>query len=123
MSAVVITNYGRPNERRQTLTLRLDKVKEMVDIGEVAIGGGAAAVTDAGPAPRVTRAMVEALRRGAERSEVEQRLGPPSRVERSGVTVLVYLTAEGNQVRLGFGPALLWAREIHEGAERVLTLR
>jgi Ca-activated chloride channel homolog len=123
VSAVVITNYGRPNERRQTLTLRLDKVKEMVDIGEVTIGAGAAAVTDATPARRVTRAMVEALQRGAERAEVERQLGAPSRVERSGVTVLVYVTAEGNEVRLGFGPALLWAREIHQGAERDLTLR
>jgi hypothetical protein len=123
VAAVVITNFGRPNERRQTLTLRLDNVKEMVDIGEVTIGGSATAVTDAKSAPRVTRAMVEALALGAERAEVERRLGPPSRVEGSGVTVLVYMTAEGNQVRLGFGPALLWAREIHQGAERDLTLR
>jgi Ca-activated chloride channel family protein len=123
VAAVVITNFGRPNERRQTLTLRLDKVREMVDIGEVTIGGGAAPVTDARPAPRVTRAMVEGLPRGAERADVERRLGPPSRVERSGVTVLVYMTAEGNDVRLGFGPALLWAREVYQGAERDLTLR
>jgi hypothetical protein len=123
VAAVVITNFGRPNERRQTLTLRLDKVKEMVDIGEVTIGGSAAAVTDAKPAPRVTRAMIEALPRGAERADVERRLGPASRVEQSGVTVLVYMTAEGNEVRLGFGPALLWAREVYRGAERDLTLR
>ena len=123
VAAVVITNFGRPNERRQTLTLRLDNVKEMVDIGEVTIGGSAAAVTDARPASRVTRAMVEALPRGAERADVERRLGPPARVERSGVTVLVYPTADGTEVRLGFGPALLWAREVSRGAERELTLR
>lgn len=123
VAAVVITNYGRPNERRQTLTLRLDKVKEMVDIGEVTIGGGPAAVTDARPAPRVTRAMIEALTKGAERADVERQLGPPARVERSGVTMLVYATADGTEVRLGFGPALLWAREVSRGAERELTLR
>jgi len=123
VAAVVITNYGRPNERRQTLTLRLDKVKEMVDIGEVTIGGGASAVTDAKPAPRVTRAMIESLTKGAERADVERQLGSPSRVERSGVTVLVYPTADGTEVRLGFGPALLWAREVFRGAERELTLR
>ena len=123
VAAVVITNYGRPNERRQTLTLRLDKVKEMVDIGEVTIGGGASAVTDAKPAPRVTRAMIESLTKGAERADVERQLGSPSRVERSGVTVLVYQTADGTEVRLGFGPALLWAREVFRGAERELTLR
>jgi hypothetical protein len=67
--------------------------------------------------------MVEALARGAERADVERQLGSPGRVERSGVTVLVYLTADGTEVRLGFGPALLWAREVSRGAERELTLR
>ena len=123
VAAVVITNFGRANERRQTLTLRLDKVKEMVDIGEVTIGGSAAATTGVKPSTRVTRAMIEALPRGAERAEVERQLGPPTRVERSGVTLLVFMTTEGNEVRLGFGPGLLWAREVHQGAERELTLR
>jgi hypothetical protein len=122
VAAVVITNYGRPNERRQTLTLRLDKVKEMVDVGEVTIGGSAT-VTDAKPAPRVTRAAVETLTKGADRVEVERQLGGPARVERSGITVLVYLTPDGTEIRLGFGPALLWAREVYRGAERELTLR
>ena len=123
VTAVVITNYGRPNERRQTLTLRLDKVKDMVDVGEVTIGGGAVPVTGVKPASKITRTMVEALARGAERADVERQLGAPARVERSGVTVLVYLTADGTEVRLGFGPALLWAREVFKGAERELTLR
>jgi hypothetical protein len=89
----------------------------------VTIGGSAAAVTDARPAPRVTRAMVETLTKGAERADVERQLGSPARVERSGVTVLVYLTADGSEVRLGFGPALLWAREVSRGAERDVNLR
>lgn len=33
--ATVITNFGRPNERRRTLTLRLSDDKEVVDIGSV----------------------------------------------------------------------------------------
>lgn len=38
VTATVITNFGRVDERRQVLTLRLESVKEMVDIGEVTIG-------------------------------------------------------------------------------------
>jgi Ca-activated chloride channel homolog len=121
VTANVITNYGRADEKRQVLTLRLESVKETVDIGEVTIGGGSA--TQAKPAARVTRAAIEALSRGAERADVERALGAPERVEGSGVAILVYRTTEGTEVRLGFGPALLWARESHQGAERELSLR
>ena len=121
VTATVITNYGRADEKRQVLTLRLESVKETVDIGEVTIGGRSA--TQAKPAARVTRAAIEALSRGAERADVERALGAPERVEGSGVAILVYRTTEGTEVRLGFGPALLWAREIHQGAERELSLR
>lgn len=121
VSAVVISNFGRADERRQKLTLRLDKVKEMVDIGEVTIGAQASA--EAKPATKVSRSSIEALAKGMERREVERKLGPPLRVEGSGVTVLVYPTVEGTEVRLAFGPGLLWAREIHPGAERELKLK
>jgi Ca-activated chloride channel family protein len=38
--ATVITDFGRPNEARQTLTPRLTEGKEVVDIGSVRFGGG-----------------------------------------------------------------------------------
>jgi Ca-activated chloride channel family protein len=39
--ATVITHFGRPNETRQTLTLRLTEEKEVVDIGSASFGGAA----------------------------------------------------------------------------------
>jgi tetratricopeptide (TPR) repeat protein len=36
--ATVITNFGRPNEQRQYLTLRLTDAKEIVNIGSVSLG-------------------------------------------------------------------------------------
>lgn len=39
VQATVITNFGRPNEKRQHLTLRLTQNKETVTIGEVKVGG------------------------------------------------------------------------------------
>jgi hypothetical protein len=121
VTATVITNFGRADERRLVLTLRLETVKDMVDIGEVTIGGGTQAARR--PATQVTRAAIEDLSRGMERADVERRLGAPERVEGSGVTTLVYRTVEGTEVRLGFGPGLLWAREVLQGAERELRLR
>lgn len=39
VQATIITNFGRSNERRQHLTLRLTQNKETVTIGEVKVGG------------------------------------------------------------------------------------
>ena len=97
VTATVITSFGRADERRRVLTLRLETVKDMVDIGAVTIGGA---------------------------TQPEQKpVTPVTRAGRSGVTTLVYRTVEGTEVRLGFGPGLLWAREVHQGAERELRLR
>ena len=38
VQATVITNFGRPDEKRQHLTLRLTQKKDVVDIGEVKLG-------------------------------------------------------------------------------------
>ena len=38
VQATVITNFGRPNEKRQSLTLRLTTNKEVVDIGAISFG-------------------------------------------------------------------------------------
>ena len=40
VTATVFTNWGRANEKRQVLTIRLDKEKEKVDIGTITFGGG-----------------------------------------------------------------------------------
>jgi len=39
VQATVITNFGRPDEKRQALTLRLTTNKEVVSIGTIKIGG------------------------------------------------------------------------------------
>jgi len=38
VQATVITDFGRPGEKRQSLTLRLTETKEIVDVGEVRVG-------------------------------------------------------------------------------------
>jgi hypothetical protein len=38
VQATIITNFGRPQEERRSLTLRLEEAREVVDIGEVSFG-------------------------------------------------------------------------------------
>jgi uncharacterized protein YfaP (DUF2135 family) len=37
VQATVITNFGKPNEKRQAMSVRLAEKKEVVDIGTVTI--------------------------------------------------------------------------------------
>jgi Ca-activated chloride channel homolog len=37
VQATIVTNFGRPNEKRQALTLRLSGAKEMIDVGTVTL--------------------------------------------------------------------------------------
>lgn len=120
VTATVVTNFGRPGEKRQALTLRLDKVRDMVDIGEIRIDGTAGNSVDA---PGLGRDSVGKLKAGMEPAEVERILGPPERIDGSGLRVFVYRLEGGSQLRLGFGPGLLWAREATPGAELELPLR
>jgi hypothetical protein len=39
VTATIFTDWGRPNQAFQTLSIRLDKAREMIDLGEVSIGG------------------------------------------------------------------------------------
>ncbi|CAA9382923.1 MAG: hypothetical protein AVDCRST_MAG64-778 [uncultured Phycisphaerae bacterium] len=49
VQATVITNFGRPNEKRQALTVRLASRQEVVDIGTVTLNPPAAAAPAAKP--------------------------------------------------------------------------
>jgi len=71
VTATVFTDWGRAAEQRQTLTLRLDQPREMVDIGAIVFGGGGAGAI---PPP----ADFADLRPGMAKAEVEAAVGPPS---------------------------------------------
>jgi hypothetical protein len=40
VQATVITDYGRPTEKRRALTIRLTTARDVVEIGAVAVAGG-----------------------------------------------------------------------------------
>ncbi|MEK7412974.1 MAG: VIT domain-containing protein, partial [Planctomycetota bacterium] len=123
VTATVYLDWGRSTERSQRMTLRLDQRGDMIPVGTVNVGGSSPDSGKPGEpqtaATNVTRAQVLALAKGATRAQVESSLGSPARVDSGGVTALWYrLSDSGRWVRIGFGPELLWAREVLDGAER-----
>jgi hypothetical protein len=56
LQATVFTNYGRPNEKREALTVRLTDNREVVDVGSIRFEGAAPAATEpAVTKPKATR--------------------------------------------------------------------
>ncbi len=80
LTATVFTDWGRATEKRQTLTLRLDKPQDIVEIGRVTIGGGTGVQTEAAPAAvdKDRAAVFEGLRVGMKQAEVIAAVGLPA---------------------------------------------
>lgn len=66
VTATVFTNWGRANEKRRVLTVRLDKEKEKIEIGAITIGGNE------------TRTETKNLSVGMPRDQVIALLGKPA---------------------------------------------
>ena len=122
VSATVITNYGRANEKRQLLTLRLDSEKDMVDIGEIVFGGADSAGKEV-KVHAITREQLTKLKKGMLEAQIIKLLGQPERRDGSGISIMVYFLNDGTQIRLGVASGLLYVKEVHNGAELNLPLK
>ena len=98
-TATIFTDWGRPNQDFQTLSIRLDKAREMIELGEVAIVGKAGVT--AAPA-----AAAPALRKDMTVEEVKAIFGDPATTEgetlawpRPGGRTLKASFADGKLVR------------------------
>jgi tetratricopeptide (TPR) repeat protein len=85
LTATVFTDWGRPAEKRQTLTLRLDKPRDIVEIGRITFGGGAVVepavkpeTTGEAPVPRGAAEAFEGLRVGMKAEAVMAAVGLPA---------------------------------------------
>lgn len=83
LTATVFTDWGRPTEKRQTLTLRLDRPQDIVEIGRVTFGAGTDVepgvkpeTTGGTPTPRAAERL-EGLRVGMSPEEVAAAAGQP----------------------------------------------
>jgi hypothetical protein len=118
VTANVITNYGRPNEHNQLLTLRLSSVNETVDIG--AITFGTASATKPQKSSVLSREKIQKLKKGMSEEKVLEILGEPDRRDGGSLVTLHYHLSNGQKLKAALGPDLLWVREILESAEHDL---
>lgn len=95
VTATVFTNWGRANEERRVLTVRLDKEKEKIDLGTITFGGGE------------TKAEVSGLHTGMNRDQVLAILGEPADPAANPLeypdgarTLKVFLDESGNLLRI-----------------------
>jgi hypothetical protein len=107
--AQVFLNYGRADEQRQVMTLRLDRPSDQVVVGEATFAGSV-------PAPTDWRARFHKLRRGMTIDEVSNVVGQPARIEGADETVLVYEPAPGIVVHVRFAPRVVAVQQIMDGA-------
>ena len=122
ITATIFTDFGRANEKKQVLTLRLDKPREKADMGEIQIGGGKAALHEGKPEEQsraLGREAFRALRVGQTPDEVKALVGEP--IEKKD-GVWIYKT-DGREYRVAFkdGKSVVSVREILPGAEMILV--
>jgi len=123
VAATVFTDFGRPTEKKQVLTLRLNKPNERADIGQIQLGGdqsnAQAGQSDNGPT--ITAADVfRSLHVGQSADSVMQAAGDPTKAEGN---VWTYKKGERKyQVRFTNGKEVQSVVEIlRGGAEMILV--
>ncbi len=111
ITATVFTDFGRPNQKKQVLTLRLDKPHEKADIGEIQIGGGKPVpMIKEGkrieePQPALARDAFRAIQVGQRAEEVKRLVGEPQTkqgrlwIYRSGDRTYHVLMSDAERVR------------------------
>jgi hypothetical protein len=79
ITATVFTDFGRPTEKKQVLTLRLDKPREKADIGEITVGGKDTQVKEGkrDSSKPEGRDAFRALRVGQTKEQVKRLVGEP----------------------------------------------
>ena len=102
VTATVFTNYGRPNETRQVLTLRMDRPRDTEEVGVVTFGAPmlGRAVEEPKPARSRTATTLGQVRRGMTIDQVTAALGQPDAVTGGAPLALVYRMADGTEVRV-----------------------
>ncbi|WP_167496430.1 VIT domain-containing protein [Desulfopila sp. IMCC35006] len=117
VTVTVFTNYGRADESRQVLTLRLDASGDDHLVGEVEIAG-------AGKQKAKTTfdeliAPFKKLRQGMTIDEVTSLVGQPQEIERDEENmeiVLNYMLQEKVTLQVCLGPELTRVRQVVDGA-------
>jgi hypothetical protein len=105
----VTVDFGRANEQRQIMTLRLDRPSDQVVVGDVTFAGQTPQAAD-------WRTSFRRLRKGMTIDEISNVVGQPSRIEGAEETVLVYQPAPGIVVHVTAAPRLVAVKQVMDGA-------
>ena len=118
VTVTVFTNYCRPDEQRQVMTLRLGESGSDFLVGEVVIQG------DRTSSPWKGLSLPDTwqqLRKGMSVDQITKVIGQPHKVMptamESDSIVLVYRLPDHSELKIALGPELLWARLAMAGAE------
>ncbi len=124
VTATVYTNWGRPDEQRQLLTLRLERSGERIAIGNVVMGAHAAlpdkpgALRDGG----IDAALLGKLRTGQSPDAVRSLLGEPNDSSTGALLTWTYRCRDARTIRLAFAPDLIRMSRVEEGAEVMMPM-
>ncbi len=119
----IFTNFGRPDESRQVMTLRLEASGDDHLVGEIEMAGS----TESQRKRMVNRltAPFKRLRRGMTVNDVTNVVGQPRQVANSpdnSYIVLNYFPEENIKIEVCMGPDLLYVAQIMEGTRYELEL-
>ncbi len=119
----VFTNYGRKNEKKQLLTLRLESPSDQALVGEITIGGEGSLDTpdDSSDDTAVDSSwhdQFRSLNLGMSVNQVTEKIGQPAEVQGEGDDmILVYKPKAGIAVHLIMSPRLTGVKQVMEGAK------
>jgi hypothetical protein len=109
ITATVFTNWGRPNQKRETITIRLDKPKEDVEIGKIQFGRGEVS------------SEASNLKNGMSREQVIEVLGKP---EDTKSNPLIYkVGAKTMQILFDDSNKLIRITEVLPGGSETIVLQ
>jgi Ca-activated chloride channel homolog len=115
VTATVFTNYGRADEKKQVLMLRLDRPSDQVLVGEITIGGGAGQ-GGTHDDREDWQASFRALKRGMTINEITAIVGHPVEIRGEAEVILVYEPLPGTTIHVRTSPRLVAVQRVMEGA-------
>ena len=112
----VFTNYGRKDEAKQVLTLRLEQPSDDVVVGEIAIVGSGNAQGISSTGVTDWQEKFKQLKRDMTVDEITAIVGQPTEVKGEEKMLLIYRPERDVVIHIKMAPKLVSVQQIMEGA-------
>jgi Ca-activated chloride channel homolog len=114
VTATVFTNYGRDDEQKQIMMLRLEKPSNEVLIGQITIAGEQTEVPEPEPGD-AWRKSFKTLVRGMTVNEITAIVGQPAELTGETEIILIYRPVAGVLIHIHTAPTLVSVEQIIDG--------